>query len=83
MMGRFVGDIRVRMSRQSLISKMSKKKPGPAPTGVGTPILVRLQPPDLAAIDEWASEQDDPPSRPEAIRRMIKLALSASKKKGR
>jgi hypothetical protein len=80
-MGRLISDIRVRMSRQSLISKMSKKKPGPAPTGIGTPVLVRLHPPALTAVDEWAAQQEDHPTRPEAIRRMIEQVLGASKKK--
>jgi hypothetical protein len=67
------------MARQSMISK---KKRGPPPTGKGTPILVRLQPPILAAVDEWAAQQENkPPSRPEAIRRMIEQVLSAPKKK--
>jgi hypothetical protein len=66
------------MKRQSVIAK---KKRGPPPTGKGTPIVVRLQPPALAAVDEWLAQQHDCPSRPEAIRRMIEQALSASKKK--
>jgi hypothetical protein len=80
-MGRLVSDIRVAMARQSLISKTPKKKPGPAPTGIGTPVLVRLHPQALAALDEWAAQQDDEPSRPEAIRRMIDQVLSGSKRK--
>jgi hypothetical protein len=63
-----------------MLSK-SRKKPGPPATGKGTLIGLRLQPPDLAAVDEWASKQEDEPSRPEAIRRLLTQALSASKKK--
>jgi hypothetical protein len=68
------------MARQSVLSQL-RKKPGPAATGKGTLIGVRLQPPALAAVDEWASKQEDQPSRPEAIRRMIELVLSGGRKK--
>jgi hypothetical protein len=52
-----------------------RKKRGPAPTGKGTPIQVRAQPDMLGAIDAWIARQDDHPSRPEAIRRLVELAL--------
>jgi hypothetical protein len=61
------------MKRQTVISK--KKRRGPAPTGKGTPILVRLQPAPLALLDWWITSQDDKPSRPEAIRRLVEQAL--------
>ena len=61
----------------------SRKKPGPPATVVGTLIGVRLHPPDLTALDEWASEQEDKPSRPEAVRGLLKEALGAGKKKPR
>ncbi len=48
-----------------------RKKPGPKPTGVGELIGVRLLPELLAPLDAWAAEQDGPPSRPEAIRRIL------------
>jgi hypothetical protein len=66
------------MARQSVISR---KKRGPAPTGKGVPILVRLQPPLLANVDEWISKQDIPFTRPEAIRRLIEVALSVKSKR--
>jgi hypothetical protein len=34
----------------------------------------------MARVDEWAAQQDDSPSRPEAIRRMIEQMLRAVKK---
>jgi hypothetical protein len=43
------------------------KKPGPAPTGQGTPVQVRLQPVELAALDKWRDNALGQPSRPEAI----------------
>jgi hypothetical protein len=55
------------------------KGPRKRPPETGTLIGVRLQPLDLAAVDEWASKQQDQPSRPEAIRRI--LALHFKKKR--
>jgi metal-responsive CopG/Arc/MetJ family transcriptional regulator len=66
------------MARQSVISR---KKRGPLPTGKGVPILVRLQPPLLADVDQWIAKQDIPFSRPEAIRRLIESALAAKSKR--
>jgi hypothetical protein len=41
-----------------------------------TPIMVRLQPDALAALDEWREAQPAPiPSRPEAIRALLRRAL--------
>lgn len=45
------------------------KKRGPAPTGKGEPIMVRLQPDLLAKVDDAAKK--DGVSRPEAVRRII------------
>jgi hypothetical protein len=50
------------MARQSVLSQ---KKRGPPATGKGTLIGVRMQPPDLSALDEWVAAQNDKPSRPE------------------
>jgi len=44
---------------------------GPAPTGKGTSLHVRLQPQELAMVDEWIAAQSKPMSRPEAIRQML------------
>ncbi len=62
------------MSRQSVLSQ--KKKRGPAPTGKGTLIGVRLQPQQLDQLDEFRGRQQEPPSRPEAIRTLITMALN-------
>lgn len=48
-----------------------KKKRGPAPTGKGTLIGVRLQPDMLEALDKFV-DQDAIPSRPEAVRLILK-----------
>ena len=57
------------------------KKSGPPPTGKGVPILVRLQPPLLADVDQWIARQDIPFTRPEAIRRLIEIALTGKPKR--
>ena len=55
---------------------ITRKKRGPPPTGKGTLIGVRLQPVPLAQVDRWAASQKDKPGRPEAIRRLLELALA-------
>lgn len=67
-------DITVIMKKQTVISK---KKRGPAPTGKGEPQLVRMQPDQINAIDRWRASQEDDPSRPEAIRRLVDVGLKA------
>jgi hypothetical protein len=44
-------------------------------TGNGTPVRVRLQPDQLAALDTWRAAQPGPPSRPEAIRTLMERGL--------
>jgi hypothetical protein len=51
------------------------KKLGRPPTGVGVLIGVRVQPDDLATLDTWRAAEPDAPSRPEAIRRLVNIAL--------
>jgi hypothetical protein len=38
--------------------------------------MVRVQPPLMAALDAWIASQNDEPSRPEAIRRIVERALA-------
>jgi metal-responsive CopG/Arc/MetJ family transcriptional regulator len=64
------------MAKRTVITQ---KRRGPAPTGKGTLIGVRLQPDLLARLDRWASGQDDKPSRPEAIRKLIEAGLKAKR----
>ena len=49
-----------------------QKKRGPAPTGKGEPVMTRLQDDLLNPLDAFREEQPDKPSRPEAIRRILK-----------
>ena len=59
------------MSRQETMT--TKKKRGPAPTGKGEPIGVRLHADLLVPLDTWIAGQPDPkPSRPEAIRMILR-----------
>lgn len=51
------------------------KKRGPKPSGQGTPVMVRLHPEQLAALDDWISTREQPISRPEAIRRLLEKAI--------
>jgi hypothetical protein len=61
---------------QSSVSD-NKKKIGRPATGVGTLIGVRLNPDDLAALDAWIEAQDEWPSRPEAVRILMRKGLQA------
>lgn len=55
---------------------VSKKRRGPAPSGQGTPVMVRLRPDQLARLDAWIAKQPgQATSRPEAVRRLIDVAL--------
>ena len=52
----------------SSINNIEKKGRG-RPATDATPVLVRVQRPDMNALDQWIDRQPDPkPSRPEAIR---------------
>jgi hypothetical protein len=66
------------MDKTTLIPK---KKRGPAPTGQGAPVVVRMQPQLLAVLDAWIGKQQPPfPTRPEAVRRLVELGLKAKGK---
>lgn len=57
------------------ISDIEKSRRGRPRTG-STPIMVRLQPDQLAALDRWIDRQEEPrPSRPEAIRQILDKVL--------
>jgi hypothetical protein len=56
-----------------------KKRRGPQPSGQGVPVNVRLLPELLDPIDQWIATQPDPkPSRPEAIRMLLRERLKGS-----
>jgi hypothetical protein len=47
-------------------------------SGEATPVSVILKPADKAAVDEWRRRQPDLPSRPQAVRELLREALSRS-----
>ena len=52
--------------------------------GQGAPLIgVRVPPLTLAAIDGWIARQKVALSRPEAIRRLVEMALESAKKGGK
>lgn len=55
--------------------KRSQKKRGPPATGKGWLVGVRLQPPQLKALDAWIEDQTVKMSRPEAVRKLLVNAL--------
>ena len=57
------------------ISNTPKNKGG-RPRTDATPVMVRLQPSDLAALDAYIAQQAEPLTRPEAIRQLIRAGLS-------
>ena len=57
-------------------SRDTTKKKRPAQPG--TPVMVRMQPDQLETVDAWAEAQDDQPSRPEAVRRLVDWGLRAT-----
>ena len=68
------------MARRSVTAR--KKKQAAPPAGKGTRIGLRLEPATLARVDRWAASQQDDPSRAEAIRRLVELALAIGQRAG-
>lgn len=54
------------------ITKADKRKRPPEP---GTPVLVRLQAEPLKRLDDWRRKQPNIPTRAEAMRQLIDIAL--------
>jgi hypothetical protein len=55
------------------------KKRGRPATGRDPVTAIRLSPQIRASVDAWAAKQEDSPPRSEAIRRMIEMALGATR----
>ena len=68
------------MARRSVTGR--KKKRAAPPSGKGTLIGLRLAPATLARVDRWAASQQDDPSRPEAVRRLVELGLGIAQRAG-
>jgi len=67
----------------SIIDNRKKRGRGRPPTGIGKPVGLRLYPELERRIDDWASKQSDRPGRPEAIRRLVEIALTVKLKQQR
>lgn len=66
----------------SQMPKRSKKARGRPATGKGEPIMCRIQPEQLAALNAWIEAQPQPrPTRPAAIRALLDAALSRAKRR--
>ena len=65
------------MSRQEKV--LEKKRKGRPAIGKGVQLNAMIRPEQAEALDAWIAAQPDPkPSRPEAIRQLIKLGIDAS-----
>jgi metal-responsive CopG/Arc/MetJ family transcriptional regulator len=65
----------------SSTEKVKPRKPGRPATGRDPVLTVRLPLRVRSAIETWAKQQKDMPSRSEAIRRLIEIALSNKSKR--
>jgi hypothetical protein len=65
----------------SIVDNRKKRGRGRPRTGIGKPVGLRLYPELERRVDQWASRQPDKPGRPEAIRRLIEIALAAKSKR--
>jgi hypothetical protein len=66
---------------ETVKGKSNTEKPGRPATGRDPVLTVRLPPGLRSAIESWAEQQSDKPSRSEAIRRLIEFALVAKAKR--
>jgi hypothetical protein len=55
------------------------KRGRPKTTGRGRGVMVRLHADAISAVDQWSTRQDDQPSRPEAIRRLVEAGLAVAR----
>jgi hypothetical protein len=65
----------------SISDNRKKRGRGRPRTGIGKPVGLRLYPELEKRIDAWALSQPDNPGRPEAIRRLIEIALAVKAKR--
>jgi hypothetical protein len=63
------------------ISNIEKKRGRGRPATGATPVLVRLPSEQLEALDGWISDQNEPFTRPEAIRHLLEQVLGGGTKK--
>jgi hypothetical protein len=60
-----------------------RRRGRPPTTGPGTPVCQRWREDEIKQIDDWRRQQEDLPTRPEAIRRLAKMALDKGKGRAR
>jgi hypothetical protein len=67
------------------INKMKNKVRGrpvtPRGRDIGKALMVRVSVEELALIDDWIADQEDEPSRPEAVRRLFHRGLARRERK--
>jgi hypothetical protein len=68
---------------RAIVDIKNKRGPGRPKTGIGPIIALRLYPDMEKRLAAWIEQQDDEPSRPEAIRRLVDAGLAAALKRGR
>src|SRR5580704_741590 len=69
---------------QPSIPDIPKKRGRPSTGGRQKGIMLRLDPANLSALDDWISAQPEPrPTRPEAIRRLLAEALGKTAAKAK
>ena len=66
---------------KSSSEKVTPKRPGRPATGRDPVLTVRLPMALRSVIENWAKQQEDKPSRSEAIRRLIEIALASKTKR--
>jgi hypothetical protein len=62
------------MTRQE--KNLDKKRPGRPAIGRGVQVNAMLRPETTAALDVWRAKQEDEPTRPEAVRRLVEKGLT-------
>jgi hypothetical protein len=68
-------------SRKNVAQK--KRGRGRPATGQDPHISLRLPVETVAAVDSWAAQQDDKPTRSEALRRLIDMSLQSGSRSRR
>lgn len=61
----------------------NKSRGRPISTGTGTQVGARWHDAELNEIDDWRRNQEDIPTRAEAIRRLVRIALDSLSKRGK
>ena len=67
------------MAKSIRDTPIKKRRGRPKTTGRGAGIMVRLHREALKSLDGWSAAQDDAPSRPEAIRRLVEIGLATTR----